>query len=78
MDNLQNHMMLMPIGMLTGLIMKRRRWWKSCLIGFTLSACVEMFQFVFKRSFCELDDVIHNTTGTLIGYCIAILLIKSK
>ena len=38
------------------------------IIGMCVSGAVEALQFVYKREFAEVDDVIHNTLGCMIGY----------
>lgn len=44
------------------------RWWIVLLIGCGVSFSIEMFQLLFKRGFAELDDMMHNTIGCMIGY----------
>ena len=38
------------------------------IIGFCFSIILESLQFVFRLGLCEIDDVIHNTIGSAIGY----------
>jgi glycopeptide antibiotics resistance protein len=40
---------------------------KSVLTGFILSLGIEVFQFILMRGVCDIDDLIMNTIGTLIG-----------
>ena len=42
----------------------------TLLIGFTFSCSIELLQYLLKLGLCELDDVFHNTLGTLIGLLI--------
>ena len=37
-------------------------------VGAGISVVIELLQLIFKRGLCEVDDVIHNVLGTLIGY----------
>ena len=37
-------------------------------MGCGISVTIEALQFFFMRDFSEVDDVIHNTLGCLIGY----------
>ena len=39
-------------------------------LGGGLSVFIELLQLIFKKGFCETDDVIHNVLGCLIGYYI--------
>lgn len=41
--------------------------WKATLVGFCLSFAIEVSQFVFGVGVTELDDLVLNTAGTLIG-----------
>lgn len=59
--------MFMPIGFFTALLWRKNRWWKSIFIGFFSSFAVEFVQFFIGRS-TDVDDIILNTTGSLLGY----------
>lgn len=41
---------------------------ETTLIGLGVSIIIEYIQYYFCLGLCELDDVFHNTLGTLIGY----------
>ena len=58
-----NIIMFIPIGLLLAPIVG---WW-SVLIGFLFSLTIESGQLLFKCGFSELDDVIHNTIGVILG-----------
>ena len=45
------------------------------LLGFLLSLCIETTQFIFGTGVFEIDDLLLNTFGALLG---AVLLIKRK
>ena len=38
------------------------------VVGSILSIAIEALQFLMMRGFSEIDDVIHNTLGCMIGY----------
>ena len=38
------------------------------LMGCGISVTIEALQFFFMRGFSEVDDVMHNTLGCLIGW----------
>lgn len=67
-----NIMLFVPYGMVvTSLFPKeKRRWWIALLIGIATSGCIEVAQMVFHAGLCELDDVILNTIGMLVGYVV--------
>ena len=59
--------MFLPVGFFPALLWRRPRWWKSVLIGFSASFTIEFVQFFIGRS-TDIDDLILNTTGALLGY----------
>ena len=59
--------MFMPLGFFPALLWRGWRWWKSVLLGFFCSCTIEFTQFFIGRS-TDIDDVILNTTGALLGY----------
>lgn len=62
-----------PVGFFTALLWRNPRWWKSLLVGFGSSFAIEFIQFFIGRS-SDIDDVILNTTGALVGFWIFCLL----
>ena len=58
--------MFMPLGFFPALLWRKWRWWKSVLLGFFCSGAIEFTQFFIGRS-TDIDDVILNTTGALLG-----------
>lgn len=67
-ENILNVLLFMPIGFLAGCGLRGMTFKKVLLIGGGLSVFIELLQFVFKKGFCETDDVIHNVLGCIIGY----------
>lgn len=58
-----------PIGLLLGCAFgKRMKWWKVLIIGGGFSLLIETLQFVMKRGFAEVDDVMLNVVGCMIGW----------
>ncbi len=62
-----NIVMFVPLGFFPALLWRNWRWWKSVLVGFCASFTIEFTQFFIGR-FTDIDDVILNTTGALVGY----------
>ena len=62
-----------PVGFFTALLWRKPRWWKSLLAGFGSSASIEFIQFFIGRS-TDIDDLILNTVGALVGYWLFFLL----
>ena len=67
-ENILNVLLFVPIGFLAGCGLRGVTWKKVLLLGGGFSVFVELLQFVFKKGFCETDDVIHNVLGCIIGY----------
>lgn len=65
---IMNVLVFIPIGMLLGVIAKRFCY--VLFIGVLLSFFIELLQLVFSKGFCEIDDVIHNTLGCILGFCL--------
>lgn len=42
--------------------------------GICFSAAIEVSQVLLDRGLGEFDDVLHNTWGSLMGYCAAVIL----
>lgn len=72
---LTNIIMFVPIGFSLGFVLKKPTCWKEMVIGFGLSMVIEVLQLLMQRGVCEVNDLIHNTVGCLIGYGIFVLLI---
>jgi len=67
-ENIMNVVVFIPVGLLLGIAFKQMTWWKALLIGCGISVTIELLQFFLMRGFSELDDVMHNTVGCLIGW----------
>lgn len=65
---LGNLLIFAPVGFLAAFLFKQPRWYKSLLAGFALSFTIEIVQlFLITRSF-DVDDLLLNSLGTLIGF----------
>lgn len=64
-----NIAMFMPIGAFPGLLWRKWSWWKSLLTGLFASTTIEFVQFFIGRS-TDIDDVILNTAGAVLGYMV--------
>ena len=72
---LGNLAMFAPFGFFPALLWGKPRWWKSAVIGLSVSSCVECIQLFIGRS-SDINDVILNTLGALAGYWIYLLLLR--
>lgn len=73
-ENVMNVVIFVPVGLLSGIAFGGITWKMVMLIGMCLSVGIEVLQFVFKRGFMEVDDVMHNTLGCVMGYGLFCLL----
>lgn len=61
----------MPFGALLPLMVRSvRKAWKVTLLGFEISALVEISQLLFRVGCFDIDDTILNTSGVLLGYAL--------
>ncbi len=64
-----NLALFVPSGVIYPLVYpKLDRFWKVALAGFGLSLCIELLQLLFAVRMTDVDDLILNTLGCLIGY----------
>ncbi len=58
-----------PFGILLPVISRRMRNWKRILrAGFFLTLVMEFLQLVLRAGIFDVDDILLNTAGALIGY----------
>lgn len=67
-EKLLNVALFVPVGFLLGCSTWEMNWRRVLVIGLCLSVSIELLQFVFVKGLCEVDDVIHNVLGCLLGY----------
>lgn len=67
-EKIMNTIMFVPVGVLLGCAFRSMTWWKVLLIGCGMSVMIEAMQYFFQRGVAEVDDVMHNVTGCLVGY----------
>lgn len=68
---IENILMMIPFGALLPTILKPARNALCCIpIGFMFSTCLEYAQFCSKRGHMQVDDVVMNTIGTLVGFIV--------
>jgi len=69
---LGNVLLYLPLGLLFPLAWRGASWWRIAAAGLAVSLVTELIQPVFGRSF-DLDDLIANLLGTLLGYLLFVL-----
>lgn len=71
-----NVFMFLPLGFFLPLLWPSfRGWWKTLLAGVGLSLFIELWQLFISRG-TDVDDLILNTLGAVIGYLLFLLIRK--
>ena len=69
---IENIIMLMPIGLSLPLIFNRKRIvMRTIVCGFLFSLFIEVSQKLFRVGYYEMDDLINNTIGVIVGCAIS-------
>ena len=70
---IENVLMFIPFGILFPLLGRIQK--RFCIpMAMLTSIVIEGMQYFSQRGFCQLDDVVANTLGAIVGYIIIILL----
>ncbi len=75
-QNIMNIVLFMPIGFFAGAALKKKHLLNAIKIGVVLSLFIEVTQLISRRGICNIDDVIHNTLGCVIGFAFFVLCYK--
>ena len=76
---IENVLMMLPFGALLPTILKPARNVLCCIpLGFMFSTCLEYAQYCSQRGHMQVDDVVMNTIGTIVGFVIYSLIIFLK
>ena len=78
-ENIMNVVVFVPVGLMLGSFLrvkgsstseatKSMTWLMVAIIGCGISVTIESLQFFLMRGFSEVDDVMHNTLGCILGY----------
>lgn len=67
-ENLLNIVLFVPVGLFLKMGFLHFRPILIVLCGFLLSITIETSQMLLHRGWFEVDDMIHNTIGTLLGF----------
>ena len=67
-ETLRNILLFIPFGFLLPQTSSLRSWWKVFLCGIGFSITIEIMQLITRLGCFDVDDVITNLVGTLIGY----------
>ena len=76
-----NILMFIPLGLYAANFMKQFNFWRALWVVIGASFGIEVLQYIFKRGVSDIDDLLLNTMGGLIGifiYLIFKAMFKSK
>jgi Glycopeptide antibiotics resistance protein len=63
--------LLLPLGLLGPVALPAlNRWWRIALLALLVSTAIELTQLLVPDRSADIDDVIVNVTGALIGYLV--------
>lgn len=75
-EKIPNVMLFVPLGFFVPVVFSgKRKLYKTALVAFVITFCVEFVQYFIGRS-ADIDDIITNLFGAVIGYIIFKLLDK--
>lgn len=64
-----NILVFMPLGVLIpSAFLEADKWWEILLHSFWLSLCLELFQLVSHFGAFDVDDILLNTLGGMLGF----------
>lgn len=67
-----NILLFLPLGLLLAFLGKKGVGLRAaCLVPLGLSVLIETAQLLARRGFFDVDDVLNNTIGGMLGYCAA-------
>ena len=76
-ENCINIILLVPIAILLLRInQNRNRYRFVAMVGFAISLCIELLQFILCRGTFELDDLLHNMIGVALVIIVNATIIK--
>jgi len=71
---LGNVIVLVPLGFLFALRYHKNKWGRALLVGLFIGIILELLQVIFKSWILDIDDIILNSLGVIIGYLLFIFI----
>ena len=68
-----NVLIFLPFGFFEPMASGHRSFWGTIMDGFLVSLLVEAFQFITKVGRFDVDDLILNTAGVIMGYLLFLI-----
>lgn len=70
--------LLVPVGLLLPLIVRTITWRTAIVAGVAFGLAIELMQLTFNVGRFDIDDVILNALGVLVGYWLLLLLLLAS
>lgn len=75
-NSLLNVLLFLPLVFFLSVFWRRyRSFFRTVLFGLSFSLCIELLQ-LFTRRATDINDLITNTAGTILGWCLGWILLK--
>ena len=71
-ENYLNILLFVPIGCLVGLVARKYRLIYAVLVGLFVSETIECAQLIWHKGTFDVNDLMNNTIGAMIGGLIAV------
>ena len=71
-ENYLNILLFVPIGFLVGLVARKYRLIYAVLVGLFVSETIECAQLIWHKGTFDVNDLMNNTIGAMIGGFIAV------
>jgi len=68
-----NVLIFVPFGFFLPMASRYRSFFSTLYAGFGVSLCIEVFQFVTKVGSFDVDDLLLNTIGGILGHIIYVI-----
>lgn len=68
-----NVLIFVPFGFFMPMASRYRSFWSAVFYSFILSFCVETFQLITTVGSFDVDDILLNTIGGMVGYIIFVV-----
>jgi glycopeptide antibiotics resistance protein len=70
-----NLLLLLPVGLFGPIALPwLNRWWRVVMAALVISVCIETAQLWIPERSADVDDVLVNVVGALLGYWILLLI----
>ncbi|WP_285249772.1 VanZ family protein [Pseudarthrobacter sp. fls2-241-R2A-168] len=74
-----NVVLFVPVGFVSSLAFRAKRWWQIGAFGLLISGCIELGQLLFlENRFASPSDIVTNASGAVIGALLAAFVAETQ